>query len=262
MVNDNQRDFEILGMIGFTSMPNYHLRDKNLSNQAIGLLSKILSLPKVWDYSLKGLTAICKDGITSIRGQLKELETNGYLTISKYKDDKGLFRYKYTIYYLPRSMWLKMRNYPDIGFPYMDNPDMDNLDVDNLTQINTDNKILNNKDKIEKEIFNLNALTKNLIKKEYIDEDDSSIFSYNDFFENLLSENNSYRDLLTISNYIISKVQNRKFKDEENKEIKNKFGYFKSALIDNIKKLNAQPDYLYDEDDYDWLNDDSDELEL
>ena len=66
-MNDKQRDFEILGLIGYTSMPNYHLRDKNLSNQAIGLLSKILSLPKDWDYSLKGLECICKDGITSIR---------------------------------------------------------------------------------------------------------------------------------------------------------------------------------------------------
>ena len=83
-MNDNQRDFEILGMIGYTTMPNYHLRDKNLSNQAIGLLSKILSLPKEWDYSLNGLTAICKDGISSIRGQLKELETNGYLTRTRY----------------------------------------------------------------------------------------------------------------------------------------------------------------------------------
>lgn len=261
-MNDNQRDFEILGMIGFTSMPNYHLRDKNLSNQAIGLLSKILSLPKEWDYSLKGLTSICKDGITSIRNQLKELETNGYITISKYKDEKGLFRYKYTVYYLPRTMWLKMRNYPDIGFPYMDNPDMDNPDVDNLTQLNTKNKILNNKDKIDKEIFNLNALTKNLIKNNYIDESDSSIFSYNELFEKLLSEDNSYRDLLTISNYIVSKVKSRKFKDEEDNEIKNKYGYFKNALIDNINRFNNQPDNLYEDDEYDWLNDNSDELEL
>ena len=260
-MNYNQRDFEILGMIGFTTMPNYHLRDKKLSNQAIGLLSKILSLPKEWDYSLKGLTIICKDGITSIRSQLKELETNGYLTISKYKDEKGLFRYKYTVYYLPRYMWLKIKNYPDVGFPYMDNPDVDNLDIDNLTQINTNNKILNNKDKIDKEIFNLNTLTKNLIKNNYIDESDSLIFSYNDLFEKLLNENNSYRDLLIISNYIITKVKSRNFRDEDNNEIRNKYGYFKNALIENINKLNKQFDYLCD-DEYNWLNYDNDEKEL
>lgn len=261
-MNDNQRDFEILGMIGYTTMPNYHLRDKNLSNQAIGLLSKILSLPKEWDYSLNGLTAISKDGISSIRGQLKELETNGYLTRTRYQDEKGLFRYKYTIYVLPRSEWLKMQNYPYIGFPHTDEPHMDEPHTDNHTQLNTNNKIKNNKDKIDKEIYELNALTKNLIKNNYIDENDSSIFSYNDLFETLLNENNSYRDLLTISNYIISKVKSRKFKDENDNEIKNKYGYFKNALIDNIHRFQNQPEYLYEDDEYDWLNDDSDELEL
>ena len=59
---------------------------------------------------------------------------------------------------------------------------MDNPHTDNNTQINTNNKKINNKDKIDKEIFNLNALTKNLIKKEYIDENESSIFSYNELF--------------------------------------------------------------------------------
>ena len=261
-MNDKQRDFEILGMIGYTSMPNYHLRDKNLSNQAIGLLSKILSLPKEWDYSLNGLTAICKDGISSIRSQLKELETNEYLTRTRYQDEKGLFRYKYTIYILPRSEWLKLQNYPHIGFPYTDEPHVDNPHIDNRTQINTNNKKINNKDKVDKEIFNLNALTKNLIKNEYIDEDDSSIFSYNELFENLLAEDNSYRDLLTISNYIISKVKSRRFQDDDGNEIKNRYGYFKNALIDNINRFNNEPVDLWNEDEYDWLNDDSDELKL
>lgn len=260
-MNDKQRDFEILGLIGYTSMPNYHLRDKNLSNQAIGLLSKILSLPKDWDYSLKGLECICKDGITSIRSQLKELETNGYLDIKKYKDEKGLFRYKYTIYILPRSEWSKMRNYPDIGFPYMDTPDVDTPDVDNLTQINKDNKKKNNKDKLDKERSCLNILTKNLIKNNYIDEDDSSIFLYDDLFENLM-EDNSYKDLLTISNYIVSKVKSRKFRDEYDNEILNKYGYFKNALLDNIDRINREPEELWNDDEYDWLNDDTNVMEL
>lgn len=260
-MNDKQRDFEILGMIGYTSMPNYHLRDKNLSNQAIGLLSKILSLPKEWDYSLNGLTAICKDGISSIRSQLKELETNGYLTRTRYQDEKGLFRYKYTIYILPRSEWLKMQNYPYIGFPHTDEPHMDNPYTDNHTQINKDNKKINNKDKIDKEKSSLNSLTKNLIKSNYIDEEDSSIFSYDELFENLLQDN-SYKDLLTISNYIVNKVKGRRFKDENDNEIINKYGYFKNALIDNISRFSIEQEELWGDDEYDWLNDDSEEMEL
>ena len=34
----------------FTTMSNYHLRDKDLSLKAKGLLSQILSLPDDWDY--------------------------------------------------------------------------------------------------------------------------------------------------------------------------------------------------------------------
>lgn len=260
-MNDKQRDFEILGMIGYTSMPNYHLRDKNLSNQAIGLLSKILSLPKEWDYSLNGLTAICKDGISSIRSQLKELETNGYLTRTRYQDERGLFRYKYTIYILPRSEWLKMQNYPYIGFPHTDEPYMDDPHTDNHTQINKDNKKINNKDKIDKEKSNLNSLTKNLIKSNYIDEEDSSIFSYDELFEKLLQDN-SYKDLLTISNYIVNKVKGRRFKDENDNEIINKYGYFKNALIDNINRFSNEQEELWGDDEYDWLNDDSEEMEL
>ena len=42
----------------YTVMSNYHLRDKNLSYKAKGLLSFMLSLPETWDYSMKGLEAI------------------------------------------------------------------------------------------------------------------------------------------------------------------------------------------------------------
>lgn len=36
----------------YTVMSNHHLKDKNLSLKAKGLLSQILSLSEEWDYSL------------------------------------------------------------------------------------------------------------------------------------------------------------------------------------------------------------------
>lgn len=39
----------------------------------------MLSLPEDWDYTVKGLAYICKDGIDSINGAIKELETTGYM---------------------------------------------------------------------------------------------------------------------------------------------------------------------------------------
>lgn len=48
-------------------MANHHLRNKALSLKAKGLLSLMLSLPEDWDYTTRGLSCICKDGVDSIR---------------------------------------------------------------------------------------------------------------------------------------------------------------------------------------------------
>ena len=64
----------------FTIMCNHHLRNTELSLKAKGLLSLMLSLPDNWDYTTKGLSFICKDGVDSISTALKELERHGYLT--------------------------------------------------------------------------------------------------------------------------------------------------------------------------------------
>ena len=43
----------------FTVMGNTHLRDKNLSLKAVGLLSKMLSFNDGWQFSTRGLAALC-----------------------------------------------------------------------------------------------------------------------------------------------------------------------------------------------------------
>lgn len=88
----------------YTVMSNYHLRDKNLSLKAKGLLSIMLSLPDDWDYSIKGLVAICKEGQTSVETALDELKEYGYVVIEKIapnKDNGGKFEYIYNIYEQP-----------------------------------------------------------------------------------------------------------------------------------------------------------------
>ena len=64
----------------YTVMANHHLRNRKLSLKAKGLQSLMLSLPEEWDYSLKGLAAICKDGVDSISSTLRELEEAGYVS--------------------------------------------------------------------------------------------------------------------------------------------------------------------------------------
>ena len=74
----------------YTVMSNYHLRDMSLSLKAKGLLSLMLSLPENWDYTMKGLARICKDGIDSISGGIRELEAHGYLIADTSVSHKGL----------------------------------------------------------------------------------------------------------------------------------------------------------------------------
>lgn len=83
----------------YTVMSNYHLRDMSLSLKAKGLLSLMLSLPENWDYTMKGLARICKDGIDSISGGIRELEAHGYLVRARVRGANGqLGSIEYTIW--------------------------------------------------------------------------------------------------------------------------------------------------------------------
>lgn len=88
----------------YTVMSNYHLKDKRLSLKAKGLLSLMLSLPENWDYSVKGLVSLCKEGSSSVETGLKELKKYGYLSLDKIppsKTESGRFEYIYNIYECP-----------------------------------------------------------------------------------------------------------------------------------------------------------------
>ena len=73
----------------FTVMANYHLKDKRLSLKAKGLLSVMLSLPDDWNYNMKGLARLSKDGIDSVRSTVNELERYGYVTRRRIRTETG-----------------------------------------------------------------------------------------------------------------------------------------------------------------------------
>jgi hypothetical protein len=82
----------------YTVMANHHLRNTALSPKAKGPLSLMLSLPEEWDYTTKGLAHICKDGVDSICGTIKELEEYGYIIRERIRNPKGqLTTIEYTI---------------------------------------------------------------------------------------------------------------------------------------------------------------------
>ena len=74
---------------GYTVMSNHHLRNRDLTLKAKGLLSQMLSLPDNWDYTLAGLSRINRESIDAIRTAVWELEKAGYITRRQGRDEKG-----------------------------------------------------------------------------------------------------------------------------------------------------------------------------
>ena len=87
----------------YTVISNVHLRDKRLSLKAKGLLTLMLSLPEDWDYSVEGLSSICKENRTAIQSALKELEEWHYLKRTKERNEKGQFDCIYNIFEEPQE---------------------------------------------------------------------------------------------------------------------------------------------------------------
>ena len=82
----------------YTTMCNTHLRDKNLSLKAKGLLSMMLSLPDKWHYSVKGLEGICKESKNTINSVLNELEDNNYLVRRRRYCNGKISEWEYIIF--------------------------------------------------------------------------------------------------------------------------------------------------------------------
>lgn len=90
----------------FTVMSNTHLFDKNLSLKAAGLLSKIFALPDNWNYSIKGLCAICKESETAVKSALNELRDNRYVIVERIdpsSETGGRIQYEYFVYEQPQG---------------------------------------------------------------------------------------------------------------------------------------------------------------
>ena len=123
---------------GYTVMSNHHLRNKELSLKAKGLLSQMLSLPEDWDYTLAGLSHINRESIDAIRTAVWELEKAGYITRRQGRDEKGkMTAIEYTIYEQPQPPELEkpILENPTAGNPVLENPTTGNPTSENPMQI-------------------------------------------------------------------------------------------------------------------------------
>ena len=145
--------FRVERNTGYTVMSNHHLRNKELSLKAKGLLSQMLSLPEDWDYTLSGLSYINRESIDAIRTAVWELEKAGYILRRQGRDEKGkMTAIEYTIYEQPQPM---LEN-PIPGKPMLENPTTDNPTSENPTQLNKD-RSRTNLSKKEKSITDLSS---------------------------------------------------------------------------------------------------------
>lgn len=145
----------------YTTMSNYHLRDKNLSLKGKGLLSVMLSLPEDWDYSVLGLEKICIETSGTINGIIQELEKNNYIQRKRIYENGKIKDWEYIIYEEPNL---------DVKNQHIEKQHIENLDVENCTQLN--NNITN-------KLNNKETNNKILIKENKKENQQDTINSYN-----------------------------------------------------------------------------------
>jgi hypothetical protein len=147
----------------YTVMSNYHLKEKNMSLKAKGLLSVMLSLPDDWDYSLAGLVAICKENETAVKSALKELKDFGYIRIDKLmpnETESGRIEYVYNVFEQPQNI-----SKQEHKKQALENQPLENQPIENQVQLNT--KKQNTKELNTKKIKNKKNSKKDA-KIEYI----------------------------------------------------------------------------------------------
>lgn len=143
----------------YTTMCNTHLRDKNLSLKAKGLLSMMLSLPDKWHYSVKGLEGICKESKNTINSVLNELEDNNYLVRRRRYCNGKISEWEYIIFENTENHdeeLLHLKN-EDIENEDIEIQDIENRDVYKITKELNTNELNTNEYKeknIKKESVN------------------------------------------------------------------------------------------------------------
>ena len=105
----------------YTTLSNFHFKDKRLSWKAKGLLSTMLSLPEDWNYTIEGLASLSDDGVKATNSGLAELERCGYLIRKQLRNDRGHFvMMEYTIYEQPMEQETQSEPEEEIAEPIMD----------------------------------------------------------------------------------------------------------------------------------------------
>lgn len=182
----------------YTVMSNHHLRNKDLSLKAKGLMSYMLSCSNGTLFSIRQLMEASKDGEASVCTALNELKEHKYLKHYAQKDDKGrISEWKYDLYELPYDVEMNgIQNEQEDNCPELDFPDLENQD-----KVNTN--------------YNVNTIKKENKKKETDDISfDPNLERAKDIakkeMESMKSEEDSFEQVWNLYNKKEGKQQARK----------------------------------------------------
>lgn len=124
----------------YTVIDNTIFRDSSLSNKALGMLCRMLSLPDGWEFSVMGLVALSNDGKSAVMSQLEELEEHGYLMRNQVREGGKIAGIEYIVSETRLS-----------DFPHTENQHTEKQHAEIPTQSNTNISITNKS--ITKDIY-------------------------------------------------------------------------------------------------------------
>ena len=231
--------FRVVKDKNYTVVNNDYLKNKNLRVDSIGLLTIILSLPSDFNITMKGLISLThqKANYRAIKVMLDNLKENGYLEITKLRDEKGHFFFDYIFFesnklnplytfYIVDDANQSVINDNKTNSPPPTNSPL----VVNDNKINTINK---NKINIDKNKLNLCFLTEYLIDWNFIKLNDINLFGYDNFLTNLLNEG-KYDEIMKVVAYVATRIIKNNYLDENKQPINNLLSYFKTSCISNL----------------------------
>lgn len=133
----------------FTVIHNDFLRDERLGLEEIGMLTKLMSLPEDWNFSIKGLAKILASGERKVSTALNKLMELGYFRRIRLTDKNGrVTDWLYQFSDQVQEEWLV--HFEGTEKNDDENPDLRNADVENphlavgCQNNNNNNKINNN----------------------------------------------------------------------------------------------------------------------
>lgn len=129
----------------YTTISNVFLRDIRLSCKAKGILAVIMGLPDDWDFSIRGILSITKEGKDAVYSAIKELKQYGYCEVSEQKDNSGKFN-GYSYCFSDEALLQPLTENPHTEKPLTENPLPENppqLKTYIIKDLNDNNKSTN-----------------------------------------------------------------------------------------------------------------------